>query len=75
MVGNKQDISFETKRVVIDKQKFHKSQIEIRSSRIDPPAGSNKSIFQTTLRCFPTTWEVLSRQGKGVVKESHQVFL
>jgi hypothetical protein len=75
MVGCKQDISFETKRVVIDKQKSHKSQIEIRSSRIDPPAGANRSICQTALRCFPTMREVLSGQGKGVVKETLQVFL
>ena len=45
------------------------------SYRIDPPAGANRSICQTTLRCFPTMREVLSGQGKGVVKETLQVFL
>ena len=64
MVGCKQDISFETKRVFIDKQKSHISQIEIRSNRIDPAARAN-NICQTALRCFPTKREVLSGQAGG----------
>ena len=43
--------------------------------RDDPPAGANRSICQTTLRCFSLTGEVLSGQGKGVLKETLQVFI
>jgi hypothetical protein len=50
------------------------NQEETGSSRIEPPIGANRSIYQTTLRCFPTMREVLSGQGKGVVKETLQVF-
>ncbi|MCX6253223.1 MAG: hypothetical protein NTV31_01955 [Bacteroidia bacterium] len=45
------------------------------SSRIDPSIGANRSIYQTALRCFPAMREVLSGQGKGVVKETLQVFI
>jgi len=64
------------KRAVIDKQKPHgKPGRDNDSYRIDPSAGANRSICQTALRCFPTMREVLSGQGKGVVKETLQVFL
>jgi len=43
--------------------------------RVDSPIGANRSIYQTALRCFPTTREVLSGQGKRVLKETLQVFV
>lgn len=47
----------------------------IRSSRNEPSAGAIRRTCQTTLRCFSTTGEVLSGQGKEVVKETPQVIL
>jgi len=49
--------------------------MEEMSSRIDPSIGADRSIYQTALRCFPTIRVVLSGQGKGVVKETLQVFI
>ena len=48
---------------------------EARSSRIDPPVGTIRRTYQTALRCFPSMRKVLSGQGKGVLKETLQVFL
>ena len=50
-------------------------QKETISSRIGPPAGANRGICQTALRCFSLTGEVLSGQGKGVLKETLQVVM
>jgi hypothetical protein len=52
-----------------------KAKEEEMSSRNEPSIGANRSIYQTALRCFPTMWEVLSGQGKGVVKETLQVYI
>jgi len=51
------------------------SHDETRSSRTDPPIGAIRRTYQTALRCFPTMREVLSGQGKGVLKETLQVFI
>jgi hypothetical protein len=41
----------------------------------DPPMGAIRSTCQTALRCFCLRAEVLSGQGKGMLKEAFQVFM
>ncbi len=48
---------------------------ETMSCRTDPPIGAIRRTYQTALRCFPSMREVLSGQGKGVLKETLQVFI
>jgi hypothetical protein len=44
------------------------------SYRIDPPAGANRSICQTALRCFPTMREALSgHTGYRTIKDDKTV--
>ena len=46
-----------------------------RCHRVGPPIGAIRSTYQTALRCFCLRAEVLNGQGKGVVKETFQVFM
>lgn len=64
------------KRVVIEKTEVsQKANVEEVISMIDPSVPDISSIYQTALRCFPTMLEVLSGQGKGVLKETLQVYI
>lgn len=76
MMGCKQVISIWNETSCYRKTEVsQKANLEEISSRIDPSIGANRSIYQTTLRCFPTMREVLSGQGKEVVKETLQVYI
>jgi hypothetical protein len=46
-----------------------------RHYRDEPPIGTIRSTYQNTLRCFYQRIELLSGQGKGMLKESFQVFI
>jgi hypothetical protein len=76
MMDCKQIISFWIETSCYRKTEVsQKAKEEEMSSRTDPSIGANRSIYQTALRCFPTMREVLSGQGKGVVKETLQVYI
>ncbi len=46
-----------------------------RNYRAEPLTGAIRSTCQTALRCFYLRVEVLSGQGKGMLKEAFQVYI